>query len=108
MDLLQAIQERRSVRKFSPEPVGREDITRILEGARWAPSGSNQQPWRFTVIRRRTHIEQMAEVVRRKIDERARDESLDRHTRVWLRALRPVLTFFAGAPVVIAALSTPY
>lgn len=48
--VLSAIRERRSVRKFTPEPVGREDLLAILEAGRWAPSGKNGQPWRFLAI----------------------------------------------------------
>lgn len=45
----EAIQQRRSIRKFKPDPVSRESIDQILESARLAPSGSNRQPWRFIV-----------------------------------------------------------
>ena len=49
-DILKAIHERRSVRRFKPEPVAREQIELILEAGRWAPSGKNTQPWRFVVV----------------------------------------------------------
>jgi nitroreductase len=48
--VLQAIRERRSVRKFTQENVDEESLERILEAGRWAPSGLNNQPWRFVVI----------------------------------------------------------
>jgi len=51
MDLMQAIKERRSVRKFKPDPVGDELLRTILEAGRWAPSWANTQCWRFIVIR---------------------------------------------------------
>ncbi len=50
MDVMEAILKRRSIRKFTGEPVSREDIRKILEAGRWAPSGLNNQPWRFLVI----------------------------------------------------------
>lgn len=50
--VLQALRERRSIRKYTDEPVSREDLTAILEAGRWAPSGLNNQPWRFMVINR--------------------------------------------------------
>lgn len=50
MDVLQAIRERRSVRKFTAEPVTKEELQAILEAGRWAPSGLNNQPWRFVVM----------------------------------------------------------
>lgn len=48
--VFKAILERRSIRKYTDEPVSRDDITAILEAGRWAPSGLNNQPWRFLVI----------------------------------------------------------
>ncbi|MFW5501192.1 MULTISPECIES: nitroreductase family protein [unclassified Maridesulfovibrio] len=48
--VLEAIFERRSIRKFTAEPVSKEDLTAILEAGRWTPSGLNNQPYRFLVI----------------------------------------------------------
>ena len=47
MNLNETIKNRRSIRKFKDMPVEEEKITRILEAGRWAPSGLNNQPWRF-------------------------------------------------------------
>ena len=63
-DLLQAMRERRSVRRFKPDPVGRDVITKIVEAAITAPSASNKQPWRFLVVEDRARITRMAEAVR--------------------------------------------
>ncbi|MDB5962723.1 MAG: nitrobenzoate reductase [Massilia sp.] len=46
----QAIVTRRSTRAFLPTPVAREDIAAILEVAARAPSGTNIQPWKVTVL----------------------------------------------------------
>lgn len=48
--VLDALRERRSIRKFTDDPVKRDDITAILDAGRWAPSGLNNQPCRFLVI----------------------------------------------------------
>ncbi|NJB68927.1 nitroreductase [Desulfobaculum xiamenense] len=48
--VLQAIRERRSVRRFTGEPVTREDALTIVEAGRFAPSGLNNQPWRFLCL----------------------------------------------------------
>jgi LAO/AO transport system ATPase len=45
-----AIVSRRSVRRFLPRPVPRELVEQILDVARFAPSGSNTQPWRVHVL----------------------------------------------------------
>jgi len=51
MDTFDAIFRRRSIRKFKTDPVSPELITRCLEAARCAPSGTNCQPWKFLVVR---------------------------------------------------------
>ena len=51
MDILESIKSRRSIRKFSNVPVPEDLIEKVLEAGRWAPSGLNNQPWRFAVIR---------------------------------------------------------
>jgi nitroreductase len=50
MTLDEIIQSRRSIRRYSPQPVEREKILACLEAARLAPSAENVQPWRFLVI----------------------------------------------------------
>lgn len=44
------ILERRSVRNFKKDPVSDHLIRRVLEAGRFAPSGGNHQPWKFTVV----------------------------------------------------------
>lgn len=46
----EAIERRRSIRKFKNEPVSREIIIELLDAARLAPSGCNAQPWRFKIV----------------------------------------------------------
>jgi len=49
--VIEAIRTRRSVRQFKREPVSDDALNQILESAVWAPSGKNNQPWKFAVIR---------------------------------------------------------
>jgi nitroreductase len=49
------IRQRRSSRLYDPSrPVPPEDVISLLEAARWAPSSSNRQPWRYIVFDDRT------------------------------------------------------
>jgi nitroreductase len=50
MDLLQAIEERKSIRAFRSEPVARETLEQVLSLVVQAPSAINLQPWEFTVV----------------------------------------------------------
>ncbi|NSW75423.1 MAG: nitroreductase family protein, partial [Candidatus Atribacteria bacterium] len=45
MDLTEAIETRRSIRKFRAEEVAEEDLRAVLNAARLAPSANNLQPW---------------------------------------------------------------
>lgn len=60
MDILECLSTRRSVRKFTGEPVSDEVLEKILEAGRLAPSGLNNQPWRFAIIRDKTMVEGVA------------------------------------------------
>jgi nitroreductase len=50
MDLIEAVKSRKSIRGYKPTPVARDVIAQIIEVAKWAPSGSNTQPWEFFVL----------------------------------------------------------
>jgi len=60
MDTIEAIKTRRSIRKYGDADVEKEKIDLILDSCRWAPSGHNNQPWRFIVIRDKKVIEEVA------------------------------------------------
>lgn len=48
--MLEAIKNRRSIRKYKNAPVSREQISEILYAGMLAPSSKNRQPWRFIVV----------------------------------------------------------
>lgn len=48
--VLNAILKRRSIREFTDKPVGIGDLRKIVMAGTWAPSGLNNQPWRFVLI----------------------------------------------------------
>jgi len=50
VDLFTAILQRRSIRQFADQPMDTEHLEKILDAARWAPSGGNRQRWRFIVV----------------------------------------------------------
>ena len=49
---LDLVKSRRSIRRFKTDPVSDENIDKIIEAARYAPSGANIQPWEFLVIKK--------------------------------------------------------
>jgi nitroreductase len=50
MDLFQAMRSAPTSRRFKPDPVPREALVRVLDSARFAPSGGNRQGWRVVVV----------------------------------------------------------
>lgn len=62
--VLEIIKTRRSVREFTAEPVERSLIEQIISAGIWAPSGLNNQPWRFVVIRDSSLRERLAELTK--------------------------------------------
>ena len=61
---LQAIKDRRSIRKFKPDAISEMDLHTILEAGIAAPSSKNRQPWHFTVVRGDAK-EELAQVMER-------------------------------------------
>lgn len=50
MRVHEAIESRRSIRRYTTDPVSQEDLCNLLWAAHLAPSGHNTQPWRFIVV----------------------------------------------------------
>jgi nitroreductase len=67
-EVLNAIKNRRTIRRFKSTPIEKEKLLTILEAGRWAPSFSNLQPWRFIVIK--------DQVLKNAIDKAARESVL--------------------------------
>jgi len=57
MEAFEAIYTRRSVRKYTSQPVSEELVQELLEAAMHAPSAGNEQPWHFVVIRDRQTLD---------------------------------------------------
>lgn len=101
-DFQSRMQTRRTVRDFSDKPVPREIIEVALRAAGSAPSGANQQPWRFVAV--------SDPAVKRRIRDAAEAEEREFYARrapqEWLSALAPLATdankpFLETAPYLI-------
>jgi iodotyrosine deiodinase len=106
---LASLQARRSVRRFSPEPVPWELVENALLAAGTAPSGAHQQPWTFVVVSdpgMKRRLREGAEAEEREFYER-------RATPDWMDAIRPigtdwVKTHITDAPYVIVVFEQPW
>ena len=82
MSVLKVIMERRSVRRYRSEPVPQDVLLRVLDAARFSPSGKNLQPWKFIVVKNETLKQRLAEASLRQ-------------------------SFIADAPIVVVACGFP-
>ncbi|HHW75115.1 MAG TPA: nitroreductase [Firmicutes bacterium] len=60
MDLYETLTGRRSIRRYTEDPVSDEALLKVLEAARIAPSWENRQCWRFIIVRERSVKEKLA------------------------------------------------
>ncbi|MBP3886175.1 MAG: nitroreductase family protein [Cellulosilyticum sp.] len=107
MNIIESIYQRKSIRKFTDQPVKREDIVTCLEAACQAPSPKHQQNWKFVVIQNKDLICQIAKIVEerhQKITECAKDERLKEKFSKLMR----YYTLFKGAPVLVVVYAKPY
>lgn len=62
--MLETIRSRRSIRKFGPGDIDEDTVNQIVEMGTWAPSGLNNQPWRFVVVRDETLKDSLSQLTR--------------------------------------------
>ena len=60
METWDAVRARRDVRQYTDQPIAREDLERIIEAGRRAPSSANWQPWDFVVVTDRDQLVELA------------------------------------------------
>ncbi len=60
METWDAIRARRNVRQYTDQPIPREDLERICDAGRRAPSSRNWQPWNFVVVTGREQLTELA------------------------------------------------
>lgn len=61
--LLKLVKNRRSIRRFKPDPVPKETVKKVLEVARYAPSAGNSQPWEFVVVEETTTKKKLSKLL---------------------------------------------
>jgi len=107
MDFFETIRSRYSLRRFSSQPVSQEDILTIIEAATLAPSATNEQPWRFIVVRDNQLKKDLRDVVKAVLGDSITDEDNEAR-RKRLARMRFYGTHFGAAPVAIAVLAHPW
>ena len=108
MELFEAIEGRKSIRRFKQSPVPDADIRKILDAGRLAPSANNTQPWSFIVIKDKATLKQMTDAVREMIDRMVPFAESEKQAQRLAAYKSNYYTFFENAPVVIAVMMEGY
>lgn len=107
MEVLEAIRGRRSIRAYREEPLDGGVIKQLIDVAVYAPTGSNAQPWAFSVVENKDFLKKWSDLSKKVLLERMRDHSNPR-----LLGYRPVLenpdfNIFFNAPSLVAVYGDP-
>jgi nitroreductase len=108
MDLFDAIKGRKSIRRFKQKPVPDDDIKKILDAGRLAPSANNTQPWSFLVIKDPAMLRNMADATREMVDRMIPYADSEKQAQRLAAYKSNYYTFFEKAPVVIAVFMETY
>ena len=104
METLTAIRQRRSVRRYTEEPISEEELKLILEAGLAAPSGLNLQPWYFVAVRSEEKRRELAAIMEQ-VEERIRPELEDRfptHPEI-ISETRQFIRTLGNAPAILLA-----
>jgi nitroreductase len=100
MDILTAISERRSIRKFTSSEISCEVIEKIIDSGVKAPSSKNSQPWRFYVIEGETKAE-LSKLLKRRYEALQKTTFLFKPIGQWTKSVSNSLRVMDQAPVTI-------
>lgn len=103
MELQESILKRRSIRKFTDEPVSKQDLIDIVKSGMNAPSGCNAQCWKFVVLTEKSKIDEVAEATTRGIENFYKPLNVSED---FLTSRIKFTTFFRKAPAVILVFLT--
>jgi len=102
-ELLTIIKERRSIREFNKAKINDEDIKILIDAARYSPSNSNRQAWKFIILKNDKIKSEIAQAIKEKtvkikqgIEDKERLEMFSDYAKYFL--------VFSRAPIVIIVL----
>jgi F420 biosynthesis protein FbiB-like protein len=104
MELKEAIEQRRTVRKFTGEPVAVETLKELVGRALCAPSINNSQPWKFIAVTNQRLMSEMAT----RVSDRVNALFANTPRESLLKTVEHFSTIFQDAPAMIFVAAQPY
>lgn len=103
MECMTAIRERRSVRDFLPERVGKETLLQLIDAAIQAPSAMDEQPWHFSVVTDKSALSKMSQSAKMHLLMASAEGTHINHIREMLSDPNFDIFYNAAALIVISA-----
>ncbi|MBH27915.1 MAG: nitroreductase [Chloroflexi bacterium] len=100
----QVLKSRRSIRRYLTDPVQDDVLNKLLEAATWAPSAHNKQPWRFAVLQKAFHKENLANAMGNKLRVDRTNDGDD--PEIIERDVAKSIQLIVGSPIVIVVCLT--
>ena len=104
MDIFEAVDNRKNIRKFDSYIPTKDEIKRIINSASLAPSAMNTQNWKFIAIYNNEIKNKMADEILKTYDRII--PNLDDETKAYVERYKAHSTFFTKAPVIIVCVET--
>ena len=105
MNILDAILQRRSIRKFLPKNIEKNIIEKIIEAGISAPSAKNRQPWKYIIVTNKNKNE-MIEIIKTGFEKEKSGNGLLKNVINFLPAAENTLKIMEEAPITIFILNT--
>lgn len=106
-EIVDCILARRSTRWFTKEQIGDEQLETLLEAARWAPSGGNNQTWLFTAVQNNEILLKINELVREGFQHWIPDDDYPGKLGAKAGSAKEGYNFYYHAPTIIIASNRP-
>ncbi|WMJ88645.1 nitroreductase family protein [Anaerocolumna sp. MB42-C2] len=106
-EIVNGIFARRSTRKFTEQKIDDVQLETLLEAARWAPSGGNNQSWLFTAIQNKEILLKINKMVREGFQIWIPDDDYPGKQGAKLSSQREDYNFYYHAPTLIIASNRP-
>lgn len=93
------IKSRRSIRQYRPQLISQDQLIRIIEAGKWAPSAHNSQPWRFFIIQGAADKERLANAMAEAFHQDLKKDGVE--SAVIDKLVKSSVERFSSAPVLL-------
>ena len=100
--IIKNIKERRSIRNFEEKKIDKEELKEIIQAGKYAPSATNDQPWKFIVITKKEMIQDLSNQIREELKKLLKWRFIK---KIKIKQLRNIDMIFFNAPALVLILT---